>query len=492
MFETSTTGIGLCATAWDVGADPAAGAPSTGESAASAALGIIETVERLKAMLDLAALSAWRALHAHVADECDALDLRGMAPTRRREHVASLARTATVEEVMAATGLGRLECERRLSFATAHPRRTATASACLRDGGASLYRVLRVHDETRHLDPAVADGIAARVLLPTSRCPVPSERLVSGRLRRQLALHAPDPAKSRAAALAGRTADAQLEPEGVGVLTVTGDAARVAAAMDRVEALARAARAGGDPLGRTLAQLRSDVALDLVLYGVPAHGPSPPSVARFEAGGSPGAAAYVAPAGDSPLRLLGSLPPARVHVVVSWSTLAGRDEGLAVVPGHGWLTAAHAREVVTASGSTWRGLLTEPETGRLVHLSTHRYRPTEAIREHVVAHDRVCRAPGCTVDAAAADLDHEVPHPAGATSTDNLSAKHRRHHALKTAGLWTSRGDPDDGSITWRTLAGRAHVTYPHDYRELTERPVGDAAIAASGPGSEPGSEPWW
>lgn len=473
---------------------PAAPAPAEpplpADTPAAAALGIIETVERLKAMLDLAALSAWRALHAEVADQCETLDLRGMPPARRREHVASLARSATVDEVMAATGLGRLECERRLSFATAHPRRTGTAATCLRHGMASLYRVLRVHDETRHLDPAVADGIAARVLLPTSRCPVPSERLVSGRLRRQLALHVPDPALSRAAALAGRTADAQLEPEGVGVLTVTGDAARVAAAMDRVEALARAARAGGNPLGRTLAQLRSDVALDLVLYGVPAHCASPPPVAHPDAGGTPGAAAYLGPTGDSPLRLLGTLPPARVHVVVSWSTLAGSDEGLAEVPGYGWLAAAHAREVVTAAGSTWRALLTDSETGRLVHLSTHRYRPTESIREHVVAHDRVCRAPGCTVDASAADLDHEVPHPAGATSTANLSAKHRRHHALKTAGLWTSRGDPRDGSFTWRTLAGRGYVTYPHDYRELTQRPSGVAAIVAADPGPQPRPEP--
>ena len=52
---------------------------------------------------------------------------------------------------------------------------------------------------------------------------------------------------------------------GTGSLTVTGEAGRVAAAMERVDDVARRLRGDGD--SRTLTQLRSDVALDLLLYG---------------------------------------------------------------------------------------------------------------------------------------------------------------------------------------------------------------------------------
>ena len=52
---------------------------------------------------------------------------------------------------------------------------------------------------------------------------------------------------------------------GTGSLTVTGEAGRVAAAMERVDDVARRLRGDGD--ARTLTQLRSDVALDLLLYG---------------------------------------------------------------------------------------------------------------------------------------------------------------------------------------------------------------------------------
>ena len=86
------------------------------------------------------------------------------------------------------------------------------------------------------------------------------------------------------------------------------------------------------------------------------------------------------------------------------------------------------------------------------------------MRTHVAARDRVCRGPGCQVSPIGADLDHDVPWPAGESSAANLSVKHRRHHQLKTFGLWSTRQDPETASVTWTTLAGRSYVTEPHDY----------------------------
>ncbi len=87
-----------------------------------------------------------------------------------------------------------------------------------------------------------------------------------------------------------RTAQGVVESDGTGTFLVTGEAGGVAAAMERVDDLARRLRADGDR--RTLTPLRGDVAHDLVLYGWV-------SPARVQASA---AATFV-----------GQPPPARVH-----------------------------------------------------------------------------------------------------------------------------------------------------------------------------------
>ena len=83
--------------------------------------------------------------------------------------------------------------------------------------------------------------------------------------------------------------------------------------------------------------------------------------------------------------------------------------------------------------------------------------------EHVRAVDGVCRGPGCVVPASRCDLDHGVPWPAGPTAVTNLTASHRAHHRIRTAGWWS--GDRDDQAhVTWHTAAGRTYVTRPADW----------------------------
>ncbi|MGW5237822.1 HNH endonuclease signature motif containing protein, partial [Monashia sp. NPDC004114] len=90
----------------------------------------------------------------------------------------------------------------------------------------------------------------------------------------------------------------------------------------------------------------------------------------------------------------------------------------------------------------------------------------------VQAVDGHCRAPGCTVPAHRCDLDHDIPAPHGPTSTDNLSATHRQHHRIRTTGLWTTHRDPDIGTLTWTTAAGRTYTTHPKDWLEHHRTPV--------------------
>ncbi|MCW2814661.1 MAG: endonuclease, partial [Nocardioides sp.] len=67
--------------------------------------------------------------------------------------------------------------------------------------------------------------------------------------------------------------------------------------------------------------------------------------------------------------------------------------------------------------------------------STDAYRPTDAIREHVILRDRTCVFPDCR--RRKVDLDHIVPFDAGGTtSADNLAMLCRRHHRAKTHSAW--------------------------------------------------------
>lgn len=60
---------------------------------------------------------------------------------------------------------------------------------------------------------------------------------------------------------------------------------------------------------------------------------------------------------------------------------------------------------------------------------------------------------------------------------DNLHAKHRFHHNLKTDGTWSSVPAGDRG-LEWTTLTGRTYATQPKDWRAGVDQPraMGTAA----------------
>ncbi len=457
---------------------PTRAVPST----SAAALGLIELIERLKSRLDAAALPAWRMLHAAYLQAL-AEPGRPAVTAGERDWSASVAHSGAVDEVMAATGLGESECRRRLSLAVADPARVDTLLALLAVGDLALWQVIGLHEDTADLAPAAADEVVRAVTAPGRDGSRPSHQLRRRRLRRELTRRGDDPDRGRIEALTRRDAHAELRPDGSGCVWVTGDGSRVAAAIERVDAMARRIRSAGRYPTRTLAQLRSDVALDLLLNGtVAGHSASDPA-APTDAAPVAAAARVAAPAeplGGIDWDALGDLPAARVQVVVPLDVLTGARDGLAELPGHGWIHADHARQLAHAPGSIWQRLVTDPVTGALVELSTHRYVPPPRVRAHVVTRDQVCRAPGCQVPAPRCDLDHDTPWPTGTTSPANLTAKHRRHHQLKTTGLWDAAHDPDTDRVTWTTLAGRRYVTSPHDFRELLDAlPPAHAVLGA-------------
>lgn len=357
----------------------------------------------------------------------------------------------------------------------------------------SLLHATLIAEATKDLDLTDEEiaKLTDRVLCPMPDGSRPTHITIRRRLTRAVT-SAQDPAQAherRRRAVARRGLDGQLTEEGTGILTLHTTAERLVAIMDRVEQLARRLRQSGDP--RSLDQLRSDLASDALLqhgYGsCPAHAASTPDTpgapsspdprstdpsstdpSAAEAGG-PGEPCGCAPPG----------PPASVWIVVPFEVATGSSDAACEIPGHGWVTAAHAREIITAPGSQWQWLAVDRLTGRALELGTKRYRPTPAMVRQVRALDGHCRAPGCTVPAHRCDLDHHVPYPTGPTTTTNLGALHRAHHNARTAGLWQCTPVPEEAgsapgstrALGWHTLAGRDYVTYPKSWTEALEDP---------------------
>ncbi|HEU4330033.1 MAG TPA: hypothetical protein VFR40_02890 [Lapillicoccus sp.] len=446
-------------------------------------LKVIEAVEVVKAWADAVGLGALRRLREVVGEQVRALDDlsarhgRGMPPSVLRAE----SDTAAVDEVVLATGLPQGAVSRRLELAIDADGRGTLVNADLLDGRISLSRAIRIHQDTSGLGTEEVHAICVRLLSRNDDGSVKSERAFRREPRRQVALHTPEPAPARADALEQRTAYATLDPSvsgagiGMGTLVMNGEAGRVAAAMDRVDQLAQSLRADGDE--RTQNQLRSDIALDLLLYGWRNY------CADSTDTGVPESSART---------FVGQAPPARVTVIVSLATLLGEEHGVGEMSGYGYLSGEQVRSLVFGRGSSWRRLVTDPVTGAALDLTTHRYRPTSAMAAMVAALDGVGRAPGCTTSADRCDIDHNHPWPAGETRIANLSAKHRRHHNHKSRGTWTTATDAD-GTTEWETSSGRTYVTHRHNYDNPLSRLVTDAEVesaAAAAQAADPFDDP--
>ncbi|HEX2705326.1 MAG TPA: DUF222 domain-containing protein [Candidatus Lustribacter sp.] len=456
---------------------------------AAQALSVVEAVEAVKAWAEHVGLEAWARLReaTHEDAEADPAVVHGMwgdgsgglSHEARRE-----LDSCVVDEVALATGLGPVECHSRFRFATAEPARTATLRARMAAGRTGWWQARRVMEACQGMPDAVADQVAARVLAPARDGSLASSGTVSRRLARQVTLHDPHAGeRRRGEAFLRRDARVTLEDDGTGTLVITTTAARAVQAVERLDAAARAQRCAGDP--RTLGQLRSDIATSLLSAGTLTGSTGAIDESPDGAEGAPDSSQDNGPDGTGQREVSGPAwylpPPARVNVVVALSTLLGLDEQAGEIPGHGFLTAAHTRQVALAAGSIWRRLVVDDLSGHAIEVSTHRYRPSEEMRTQVAARDGTCRGPGCTIPAAGCDLDHQRPWPQGPTSIDNLNAKHRAHHNRKTRSLWRCDQDlPSDevpegslpldarerpgGAIRWTTRARRRYTTYPAQY----------------------------
>ncbi|MGN6751983.1 MAG: HNH endonuclease signature motif containing protein, partial [Intrasporangium sp.] len=487
---------------------PAAPSPSPSgpaadslEAAMDAELRVVEAVERAKAALDAQSLVALARMQSL------AESMVAAAPAAARAVPVSPDELVTME-VATATGLSQGETAVRAELAAGPVERFGPLWELLAAGTVSLRRACQVVEETRHLQHDVVAELVESVFAPTRDGAGLSGNLFRQRLRRAILRADADAAAAAARRRAARRrngARAQIFDDGTGELVVRNDADKIAAAIDRADAAARAAKAAGDP--RSLDQLRADFITGAASYGQPCGtagcGSMAGPVGRRPSGdadcgadgrdsaygsdtadGADGAdGAYGRDTADGAdaadgtkphscrfvpdwYASFGHRPAAKVWIVVPITTALGLDEAPCQLPGHGWLAAEQARAIITAEGSIWQTMLADLDSGTALRLSHRGYRPTAAMVEHVIAVDGVCRGPGCTVPASRCDVDHDIAYPEGPTAVTNLTDKHRQHHRIRTAGFWRAVRDPHDARVTWRTSAGRRYVTYPADWLE--------------------------
>ena len=167
----------------------------------------------------------------------------------------------------------------------------------------------------------------------------------------------------------------------------------------------------------------------------------------------------------------------RVNIMVPALSLLGKSDEPAVLAGYGPIDIDTAKELAGES-TTWRRILTDPDTGQMLTMSSTRYTPPTDLAEAVRLRDGVCREPGCNNPAEACEIDHSLAWAKGGmTEFMNLGAFCRKHHKVKHFMLVSPEGidigpavtvdhlrdeaGRPTGEIRWSTVTGHFYISEP-------------------------------
>jgi hypothetical protein len=238
-------------------------------------------------------------------------------------------------------------------------------------------------------------------------------------------------------AIAMRGVDVVEVDDGAAELRILMSSARAHACHDRLARQAREMRAADAVDGivdrRTLANMQSDIAADILLTGAPTIDPTD---------------------GDGALGAI----RARLEVSVPVFTLSGADDRGAEIVGRSPIDAETAR-CLAAGAPGFDRVMIHPISG--ITMAVDRYRRSEEMARFLRARDRHCRWPGCRRPLRYCQLDHNHErHEGGATEVCNLAYFCTRHHTMKTETPWRVR-QLADGALEFTSPLGRSHVEEP-------------------------------
>jgi len=279
-------------------------------------------------------------------------------------------------------------------------------------------------------------------------------------------LHPETLVEDHRAAMADRSVTLDSLEHGMAALTITGDAVDLVGiyngTLDAAEVLRRQ-----EGETRTQAQIMADILRDTLADGTVigpltnttgAHGAS--TVGASETSGG---------------RYRTFQP--RVMVMVPALSLLGKSDEPAILEGYGPIDIETARELA-GEAPTWTRLLTDPENGSIIAMSSTKYRPPADLVAAVRMRDGICRHPGCSRPARQCEIDHSVAwQHGGVTSLTNLECvckkDHRGKHfelvdpngnivgtTMKVEHVRDEFGNPN-GVIRWTTATGHAYLSEP-------------------------------
>lgn len=112
-----------------------------------------------------------------------------------------------------------------------------------------------------------------------------------------------------------------------------------------------------------------------------------------------------------------------VEIRVGLTTLLGLDETPGDLAGWGPVISDLARQIVERqTNGEWRVVVTDPDSGAILHTGLTRRRPTAAQRRHVEARNPTCVFKGCRMPATSSHLDHTTDWAAGGQTWSQTSA----------------------------------------------------------------------
>ncbi|HEU4511885.1 MAG TPA: DUF222 domain-containing protein [Nocardioidaceae bacterium] len=256
---------------------------------------------------------------------------------------------------------------------------------------------------------------------------------------------------------ADRSVRVDATGDGMAALYLTSDVMSLRAVEHRLTLIAKAMQTAGEP--RTLAQLRADLSVELLL-GKLTVGAKDGELERPE----------TSPTGEPldtvELHEIGAWARPVVNVTVPIQTLMGVSDEPGVLSGGESLPAGPVRAIAEQPDSTWYRMLTDPAR-ECVELSTTSYKPAGPIVRQTVADWLTCFSSTCVRPATECELDHRVPAPKGPTSTENMGPGCKGHHKCKHAPGFGLLKDPG-GRFWFKTAAGFSHPV------SKAEQPVGE------------------
>ena len=353
--------------------------------------------------------------------------------SRRRKDANEL--IAVVREIGVIRGCSSGAAERMLAASLRlshgfHPTRDRIASGELPwDHAEVLLIASKVIDQER------VDEFERKALALIEGCSIGQVR---DRIRRLVDTMQPEGMEKRHKdAVKKRNATVEPGADGMAWIHLYIGAVDAIAISDRRDRYARAAH-GDEGEERTLAQLRADAAVDLLLEDTEE------------------ATEDELQDGDRKVARGNTIKP-EVYVTVPVMTLLGKSEEPGQLRGYGPIDPATARCLTADAPSLYR-LLTNPETGVVLSLGSEHYEPSAGLKRYLRIRDERCRFPGCNRSSHLCDIDHVVPwHRNGTTDADNLICLCPRNHDDKDRGHTVEM--LPDGRARWTTPWGRVGYT---------------------------------